>query len=50
METYLITAQVDFEVEANSKEEAISYAEQGMGDIAYFKCKSVLNFGDEVEE
>ena len=50
MKTYVVTAVVDFEVEADSEEDAIVIAEQGMADIVSFSCRASVCYDDEEEE
>ena len=45
--TYVVTALVDFEVEAENERDAISNAELWMGDISSFHGKSVICYDDE---
>ena len=47
--TYVVTAIVDFEVEADDEEDAYVKAEYGFGDMCSFEGKSVECFDDEEE-
>jgi len=50
MKNYVVTAQVEIEVMANSETEAISNAELDVGfDVQSFRCLSVECFDDEDE-
>ena len=51
MKTYVVTATVEIEVEANSEKEAIMIAEESLGfDIVSFSKASAMTFDEEVED